>query len=234
MLTDSSKAIGSDGHAEPRSPRGLFLAFLSTDLLLLYLPVFVPCLRIPGTHWNWSGKVMSIAFCCLVLACSPWLRQNVGLRWHQSKGSLLFSLICLFAFLGDSIMLGFNEGPVSFPLETLLFQVFVPSIDEELVFRGIGLALLERAYGQSPMSCRFRYGMAAFSTSLAFGLVHGIQGLNHGGVTFLYFPFLVTFVTGSLFALIRTRSGSLLWPMLCHTAINVPIFLVAIMRYGWQ
>jgi hypothetical protein len=234
MTTDSSKAVVSDGQAESRPPRGLFLAFLLTDLLLLYLPDLLPGLHIPGTHWNWSGKILSVAFCCLLLAYSPWLRQNVGLRRQQAEGSLLFSLICLFACLGYSIKLGFTEAPVSFPLETLLFQMFVPSIDEELVFRGIGLALLERAYGQSPMGCRFRYGMAAFSTSLAFGLVHAIQPLDHGGHTFLFWPFLRTFVSGSVFALVRTRSGSLLWPMLCHTAINVPVFLVPIMRYGLQ
>ena len=106
----------------------------------------------------------------------------------------------------------------------------MPSIEEELVFRGIGLAWLERAYGKSAMSCRFRYGMAAFSTALAFGLVHGIQPGDHGGLVFEYVPFLRTFVAGSVFALVRTRSGSLLWPMLCHTAINVPLFLVAMMR----
>lgn len=234
MLTDSSKANVSDGQAESPPLRGLFLAFLLTDWFLILLPSFVPDLHIPGTHWNWSGKIMSIAFCCLVLACSPWLRQSVGLRWQQAKGSFSFSLICLFACLGYGIAFGFNEAPVSFPLETLLFQVSMPSMDEELVFRGIGLALLERAYGQSPMSCRFSYGMPAFSTSLAFGLGHGIQPVSHGGLTFFYEPFLVTFVIGSIFALIRTSSGSLLWSMLCHTAINMPIFLVAIMRYGWQ
>jgi membrane protease YdiL (CAAX protease family) len=226
MITDTSKAVASGS----RPPRGLIFGFLLTDFLLLFLPVFVPGLRIPGTHWNWSGKVMSIAFCCVVLACSPWLRQNAGLRWQQAKGSLLFSLVCLFAFLGDSMATGFTRHPMSFSLETLLFQTFVPTIDEELVFRGIGLALLERAFGQSPMSCRWRYGWAAFIISLVFGLVHGVQPGSHGGVTFVCSPVLLAFMTGSIFALVRTRSGSLLWPMLCHTAINVPMYLVAMMR----
>jgi membrane protease YdiL (CAAX protease family) len=229
MKTDFSKAVVSNGHAESRPIRGLFLGFILMDLFMLLLPDFVPGLRIPGSHWNWPGKVLSIAFCCLVLAYSPWLRQNVGLRWQQAKGSLPFSVICLLACLVYSIVLGFTDGPGSFSLETLLFQTFMPSIDEELAFRGIGLALLERGYGQSPMNCRFRYGMAAFSASIAFGLVHAIQYRSHLGFTFEYVPFIRTFVTGSIFALVRTRSGSLLWPMLCHTAINVPTHLVAMM-----
>jgi hypothetical protein len=36
-------------------------------------------------------------------------------------------------------------------------QLFMPTLDEELAFRGIALALLEREFGQSAMSCRLRY-----------------------------------------------------------------------------
>lgn len=47
------------------------------------------------SEWNWLGKILSIAFSCLVLACSPWLRQNAGLRWRQAPGSARFPLVVL-------------------------------------------------------------------------------------------------------------------------------------------
>src|SRR5438105_3553440 len=119
MMTDTSKAEVSG----PLPPKGVFfgvllsVGFMFTDYSLINLPVFVPGLRIPGTHWDWSGNGMSLAFCWLVLACSPWLRQNVGLRCQQANGSLLISFICLSFCFGSSIGGGFRLAPVSFSLE---------------------------------------------------------------------------------------------------------------------
>jgi hypothetical protein len=58
--------------------------------------------------------------------------------------------------------------PTAFSADTLMFQFFMPGIDEELLIRGIMLALFERAFGQSPMSCRLWFGYAALITSLIF------------------------------------------------------------------
>jgi membrane protease YdiL (CAAX protease family) len=90
------------------------------------------------------------------------------------------------------------------------------------------LALLERAFGHSPMSCRWRFGWAAVITSLLFWHDVTIQG----GWLMIFFSRVDTVVFAATMALIRTRSGSLLWPILCHSALNVPLFVVATMRYG--
>jgi membrane protease YdiL (CAAX protease family) len=225
MITDPSQTVVSDGQIKSRPPRGLIslaLGFLIADFFLLHLPDLVPGLRIPGTHWNWSGNAISIAFSCVVLVCSPWLRQNVGLRWRQSSGSVRMSLICFLACLGTGITLDFYNSPMAFSRETLLFQIFIPGIGEELAVRGIALALLEKAFGQSPVSCRLRYGWAAFMTSLLFGVAHA-----GGGISFFL---LVPFCFASLAALVRMRSGSLLWPMLCHSALDGSLFLFRMIR----
>ena len=191
------------------------------------LPVLV--FHLPGLRWNWVGKLFSIAFSCLLLARSPWLRQNVGLRWRQAAGSFPMVLICFAACIADSIHNGLDAIPIPFSWETLLFQAFIPSIDEELAFRGISLALLERAFAHSPMGCRLRYGWAALVTAVLFGIGHAVA-FREGHFRFFMVPFLFTFGFASVAALVRTRSGSLLWPILCHTAINLPLYLILMIR----
>jgi membrane protease YdiL (CAAX protease family) len=215
--------------ASSRGMISLGLGFLVVySLVLLYARRLPFLARIPG-QWNWSGKIMSIAFSCLVLACSPWLRQNVGLRWRQSRGSAGWSAGCLLACLAIGVSGGFAVAPRAFSWESLLFQFFIPGIDEELAFRGIALALLERGFGQSPVSCRMRFGWAALITSLFFGLGHAVS-FGHGQFGFSLAPFFMTTAFASAAALIRTRSGSLLWPMLCHSAWDGTFYLVSMMR----
>ncbi len=181
------------------------------------------------SEWNWFGKVMSITFSCLVLACSPWLRQNVGLRWRQAPGSWKLSIGAFAGYLACAIGLGFLMPPVEFSADTLLFQCFMPGIDEELMLRGIALALLERSFGQSAMSCRLRFGYASLLTSLFFGYLHGVSEVD-GHYEFLWILFAATAVWATLATLVRTRSGSLLWPIVYHGAWNASIFGVAMLR----
>jgi len=232
MTANTKETPANERQANSRLPRGmvaLALAFLLADFLLLQLPIFVSRLSISGTHWNWSGKIFSIAFSCAVLACSPWLRQNVGLRLRQSLGSFYLSLGCFLLCAGVGIAFGFNASPAAFPRETLLFQTLMPGLDEELAVRGIALALLERAFACDPMGCRLRYGRAALVTSLLFGLGHSVTSIG-GHFTILPIPFISTFGFASIAALVRTRSGSLVWPMLCHSAWDGLLFFLPMIR----
>jgi len=129
----------------------------------------------------------------------------------------------------DYIAFGFNASPAAFPRETLLFQTLMPGLDEELAVRGIALALLERAFACDPMGCRLRYGRAALVTSLLFGLGHSVTSIG-GHFTILPIPFISTFGFASIAALVRTRSGSLVWPMLCHSAWDGLLFFLPMIR----
>ena len=170
-----------------------------------------------------------MASSCLVLACSPWLRQNVGLRWRQAPGSARFSIGCFVVYLACAIGIGLTVHRIAFSVDTLMFQFLMPGIDEELLIRGILLALFERAFGQSPMSCRLRFGYAALTTSLVFGFQHGVSVVD-GNYQFTFLQFSVTAAWGALSAVVRTRSGSLLWPIVYHGAWNGSIFLVPMLR----
>ncbi len=211
---------GGRGHSQ-RGFLALALGFLLVDFLLINLG---RNLHIPGTYWNWGGKFTSLAFCGALLAGSPWLRQNVGLRWKQAPGSVGVSVACFLVCTATGAVQGFCSSALPFSGETLLFEALMPSLDEELAVRGIALAWLERAFGESPMSGRLRYGWAALVTSVFFGLAHSV-GVSQG-LHFSALAFGLTFGFASVAALARTRSGSLLWPVLCHSGWNVSSFLL--------
>jgi len=224
-----------DGRVEPLARRWLIfllaVACLPADFLVLDFAHYLRVLaNLPTvSQWNWLGKIMSIAFSCLLLVCSPWLRQNVGLRWRQSPGSARLSVGSFVAYLSCAIGIGFLVPPMEFSADTLMFQFIMPGIDEELMDRGIMLALFERAFGKNPMSCRLRFGYAALITTLIFGLAHGLSVVD-GHYQFSFLLFSTTAAWAALAALVRTRSGSLLWPVLCHGAWDGSIFLVAMVR----
>jgi membrane protease YdiL (CAAX protease family) len=169
-----------------------------------------PFLFIHGTNWNWSGEAACFLLSLLTIACWPWLRQNAGLRWRQAPGSFRWSLVICLAMFGCGIIGGL-VGPLPRSQQTpdtFWFQATMPSMTEELADRGVVLALLERVFGKSPMSCRWRFGWASLIVSLLFWQGHGLIRMD-------------TFFTGAVFAIVRTRSGSLVWPMLCHSAFNM-------------
>jgi len=235
IKTNHCAAASQEERHEPPSRRRLIfllaIALSLADLLVLDVAHDVRVwAHLPKiSQWNWFGKSISIAFSCLLLACSPWLRQNVGLRWRQAPGSIRLSLGCFVTFLACAIGIGFQNPSIPFSADTLMYQFFMPGIAEELMDRGILLALFERSFGQSPMSCRLRFGYAALITSLIFGFGHGVS-VDDGRLAFSFLQFSIPTLIAAALALVRTRSGSLLWPILCHGTWNGPIFLVRMLQ----
>jgi len=207
----------------------LAIGFLVADYLVLSFAHCLPVLRDLPSDWNWSGKITSIAFSCTLLGFWPRLRKDVGLHWRQSRGSKTLSICGFLACLAVGVYFGFAEAPIAFSGMTFLFQFFMPGIDEEIAFRGIAMALIERAAGKSPQSDQLRYGKAALYTSLVFGLAHAIS-FENGHLGFALFAFFLTGLFASLMAIVRTRSGSLLWPILSHCAWDGTLFFVRMLR----
>jgi uncharacterized protein len=229
----------SEQRAQPPVRMAILLAigFLVADNFILLLPHIFHRLDFLANwanyhgRWNWSGKLMSLAFSGVLLACSPWLRANVGLRWRQAPGSMRWSLGCFIVCAAYGICAGFFSSSIPFSRDTVLFQTLMPGLDEELAVRGIGLALLERGFGESPMGCRLRYGWAAFITSILFGLMHGVTALVQSQrLAYFFIALVITGAFASAMALVRTRSGSLLWPILSHLAWDGLMNLIPMLR----
>lgn len=166
-------------------------------------------------HWNWTGKILSILLSLAVAKSFGLDRREVGLipphgrrGWAWTWSGVLAAT--LFAIL---VNYGFRDH-VRPTAETLAFQATLPGIDEELAFRGVGVALLTRGY-----SGPLRSWLGVVVTTLVFGFAHALY-VSHGRLQLSYLPLFYVLPVGLLFGVVRLKSGSLFGTLLAHNLSN--------------
>lgn len=207
----------------------VFFFFFVMNQVLLDLPRYQPELRFIQGNWNWSGKILTFAFSILFLVFYRKLTaKEAGLTLRQN-GPLKLPLILIFLFILVRTILGGVLVPAeALNLETLAFQLTMPTLDEELAYRGIMLALVNKATCHNKL---FRnISVANMVTSLLFSFVHALSLSVQFEVSFEPLYFAQTFLFGLGLAYIVERTGSLLLPMLAHSFSNFLPNLVAMLK----
>ncbi|ARS36892.1 CPBP family intramembrane glutamic endopeptidase [Pontibacter actiniarum] len=207
----------------------VFIFFFILNQAMLDLPRYYKGLQFIHGNWNWSGKIFTIAASVLFLVLYRGLTaKDVGLTLRQ-KGSLKLPLILVFIFiLVPTILGGVLISAEELDLETLAFQLTMPTLDEELAYRGIMLALLNKAVCHSKL---FRgISVANLVTSLLFGFVHALSLTAGFSVSFEPLYFAQTFLFALGLAYIVEQTGSLLLPALAHSLGNFLPNLVAMLK----
>lgn len=179
-----------------------------------YIPLFA------HSHWNWFGKCLSTGLILLVafgLAAFGKLRlREMGISFVQAPGTGRAILwVAIPAILLQCVLaatLFGHSGPPS--RETILFQASLPGLSEELVFRGVLLAMLDRAFIGRVSLGGAKLGYGAIVIILYFGLIHGLMHPNW--VSGLYAA-----MGGFLFVWLRSRTGSVVVPVFTHNVLNV-------------
>lgn len=180
---------------------------------------------IPGATWNWQGKALALA-ATLAIAGLPgfgWCRSGLILR--QAPGSLrvcapIALLYCLF-FLGLALAFP-SEGASG---EELAFQLTMPSLEEEAFYRGILLLALGEAFKGRRLWLGVEWHWGVLLSCLLFGLAHAFSYAD-GGFSFDAITMALTAVPAVLAVWMRLRTGSLLLPVLLHSAGNSISLLV--------
>lgn len=191
--------------------------YLAVDDFATGLPTIVKGLAVFNGQWNWTGKVISLAFAAMVMAVFGLSTATVGLTFKQRHLTTGLVALALFVVWGACLGLLFKPGVPNG--ETLAFQAMMPGLAEELAYRGIAPALL--------LGLKRRKGAikdipwaVILSTSVVFGVWHGLN-YSHGKFSFdvmsALFPFLGNIPGGWL----RFRTGSLVFPILAHGIANV-------------
>ena len=223
------------GHASRRryallSVLFVFVLTASTDAGKL-LPAN---LRFPG-HYNWTGKLLELITSLLAIALlsglDKWKREDFGLRWSFDSGTgrdvLRFLLPVMFVEL---IALWFMVPGEMPSFEDHFFQLTAPGISEELAFRGVLLALLDRAFLSRVRILNAELGWSTLVTSLLFGLWHGLDVDGHFHVSLAVAPMVIPTLGGFVVAWCRARSGSLLLPILAHSGMNEMVNVIALVK----
>lgn len=205
-------------------------AIFVNAMILTYATLVVDGFPRTGTL-NWTGKSLATGYSMLavwqLLRASP---EIAGLFALPRAGLRRISLIALgmYALLG--LALAFADSGSGDPREAALFQLTMPSISEELLFRVIILTLFAGAVvGGSAARLPERFGRAALASSLMFGLIHGLLFSPSTGLLFQPLPIAATALIGASFAWLTIRSGSI-WPaVIAHSIINAtgPILRLA-------
>jgi membrane protease YdiL (CAAX protease family) len=214
-------AAGRD--AERRGWSIAAVATLALFLALRTLPQLVPGERWLGDLWDWSGPLLGLAG---VLAIAAVLVRrglldwaDAGLTLRQAPGSLRPALGLAFATLAinyAAMSLSSFRLP-GVPLETWLYQASVPGVVEETLFRGLLLALADRAVG--PRRARWdvmgaRIGWGGLAVTFAFLTLHGLS----------FGTLLGVLPAALLYLWLRVRTGSLLLPIVVHNLWNLSVY----------
>jgi uncharacterized protein len=202
------------------------VAIVVGSLALAHLAIFTNLLPhgLIHSHWNWGGKILSIAVTLGLIAVIPSLTWDAaGFRWNQNRGTLpaLAAAAIMFIFAWG-IGLVMTHGHLTPPTaETLWYQALIPGPSEEPLYRGLALVLLDRAFGNRYFQLLGApFGFGAVITSMWFGVIHGV-GIAEGHVVVSWITVFVTGTDGFFLAWMRMRTGSLVIPIVAHAVVDV-------------
>jgi len=201
--------------AEGRTWARRAVALLALYLIALALAGWL----LPAAGAAWGSAIA--AFAVLVTA-QPFIAlgvlkpAEVGLTAPRA-GTLRVVVLAAGLALLLNVVVMIVRGAAPVPLAgTTVAAVLVAAVLEELVFRGVLLALLDRALPQRWCSAGATIGWGGVALTLSFVALHGLRpGLLLGVLP-----------ASLLYLWLRERTGSLLAPIAAHLAWNVSVLLV--------
>ena len=209
--------------ARRRSLLWLVAALFLLDMACVLSP-HIPF--VPG-GWNWQGKALEcfwvLAFVAigygggfrdLALGWQPAPRERVWPALAAAGAlAMLFPLYGLFAA-------GFRMPSDA---ETLLFEMTLPGLAEEMVFRGVFQSLLNQVFGRPWKLLGAQVGWGYIITTALFTLGHGIFVDKSLHLQTSLFAMLPALYAGLILGWMRERAGSI-WPgVVVHNATNTAI-----------
>jgi uncharacterized protein len=186
--------------------------------LLLNLPVNFDSLKIIHGNWNWTGKILGILFgiLCYFLFRQLFIDHDYFTlkqdKTYLKKTSIVSVIVVLFASV-----IWYIFGKSEFNLETLAFQLTLPGIDEEIMYRGILLGLLMSGLKSQ---VKFIGNPGLLISSILFGMIHALKLKEGFTVNFNLIYFLQTGLAGYAWGWVTIKSRSILLGILSHNFSN--------------
>ena len=200
-----------------------FWLSLSILALILYASTVGRWLARPltaGLRWNWSGFILGLIFIGIILAFMPaQLRSQMGLQLRQAEGSLKVWIgIAVYALIFIIIALNVPPSKTEHYWESLAFQLTMPSLKEEIFYRGLFPVILDRCFGVSRNIFGAQMGWGSIISSTVFGLAHGLS--LKGGFSIDWLACAIPGFIGLIGCWVVCKTKSLLGPILMHSHGN--------------
>ena len=185
--------------------------------IALLLPKLFDVCNFINSRWNWDGKIFGIICCVLLyLIFRKLFSDNDFFTFKQSKDGLKPAALGAAIVVLISAVIWAILGNTQFNIESLLFQISLPGIDEELMFRGLILGLM----CSSLRTIQSSFGNTAIIlNAVLFGLMHALT-LTSDSINFNFIYFLQTGSAGYIWAWITLKSKSILLAIIYHNFSN--------------
>jgi uncharacterized protein len=188
------------------------------------LPIF------EGLESHWQGKVLDLLWLAVLLGIlHRWARAEVGLRWRLEPGSARPALILIGAtfglFAGLTVLsVAMDWVPVEpVSAEQLAYDATIPNLTEELIWRGVMLAVLVAVLPPTRAVLGARVGWAVVISSVAFGVGHTVLVDLEGVWTLSLAGGLFATAMGLVLGWVWSRTRSV-WPaFLLHCAPEIGV-----------
>jgi len=171
--------------------------------------------------WNWIGKIAGLLLGVFFVYRNKLIsKSEIGWTIRFNKGTLMPVIYTLLLVLLARLIiyLSFERVNPDFDLETLVFQGTLSGLCDEVLFRGILLALLNRVFQAKEDLAGYTLSFGILISSLLYGLSQGF--ILHDGfhlqINLIRICF--GFIAGLIAALLKERSGSLVPAVLFHNA----------------
>lgn len=211
----------------------VFLSFFTFHKLLLNLPIKYEELRIVNGNWNWAGKIYGILGSILFLFVyrkfkreDYFLTLKQGSKFKNNGLKVVFTLFIIGAIINHIFF-----SPKDWNFETIMFQLTMPGLDEELAYRGIMLGMLTQVLKKDISFFGMKLGTPAiWITSILFGLVHSLFFSSTYEIQFHFISFCNSLIYGLIWAWLTLKSGSILLALISHNLANTTLNLIRMVK----
>jgi len=178
----------------------------------------------------WEFKAFEFVWPCILVYLCKWVSPTEAGFIKPSPAIAFFwgaMIGIFFAVLNLLEMIFSQDFPFSNrPISTLIFQFTMPGLGEEIVYRGILLAILNHYLGKPWVYFKMKFGWGVILISIFFAFIHVLKYSSTDPTIFLdpktmnykIFPQILAF--SFILGFIREKTGSV-WPgVICHNLMN--------------
>lgn len=207
---------------------GLAVGIFLLHKIILFLGVDGTYPDLISGRYNWEGKIAAILFlifCAYLLF--PKKHGEWGLKLSQNGTAKKAGIITaiFIALIGTALAWLYFSGTKDGTTSDWLYQLSMPSIEEEMMDRGIMLLILDRAFNHKWKFAKVNWSWGAIIMTAMFYLSHVVHVDTNWNTVVVWGDFLPG-IYGLLFMYIRLATGSLLLPILLHGYINTIGYLI--------
>jgi membrane protease YdiL (CAAX protease family) len=209
---------------EPLKLLGVLYALLIAQVIILTLP------RVgffSELQWNWQGKIIGFVWLLSIVYVFKWLTpKEVGLtapvqrKWYVCAlfAGLIYNILMLSVglFVDDVLP---QQSHIN--TETILFELIMPGLEEELFFRGVLWAIINRYISSSARLFKVTIGWDFILTTLLFIIIHWVTiSSKTSAIGWEFSDNFIVVVPAILCGILRMKSKSI-WPgVLLHNTVN--------------